>query len=168
MASFLSLNDPLPWKRANQNTSSHVATITVFLEKMKIGGIVKHVFKNYDDEDDDNSTLTYYNIQQKSNILLMAHLKRSENTLLQQVIASIKSGDVTIPARNNELMIKYDSKSLENPGQDQMQHVSQGIRQLPILLIDFKTNNTDLVEATRMTLKHFTKGWILRQVHHLC
>ena len=76
-----------------------------FLETMKIGGIVKHVFKNYY-EDDDNSTLTYYNIQQKSNILLMAHLKRSENTLLQQVIASIKSGDVTIPARNNELMIK--------------------------------------------------------------
>ena len=111
-------------------------------------------FKDNNDVENENSEQKYKNIQQKSKILLMAHLKPSESRLLQEVVASMKSDEVTIPAKNDELIMKYGANTVEKLGGDRLHEVSQGLRQLSRLLIDLRRNHT---EKTLMTLKDFMK-----------
>ena len=111
-------------------------------------------FKDNNDVEDENSEQKYKNIQQKSKILLMAHLKPSESRLLQEVVASMKSDEVTMAAKNDELIMKYGANTVEKLGGDRLHEVSQGLRQLSRLLIDLRRNNT---ETTLMTLKDFMK-----------
>ena len=111
-------------------------------------------FKDNNDVEDENSEQKYRNIQQKSKILLMAHLKPSESRLLQEVVASMKSDEVTMAAKNDELIMKYGPNTVEKLGGDRLHEVSQGLRQLSRLLIDLRRNNT---ETPLMTLKDFMK-----------
>ena len=87
-------------------------------------------FKDNNDVEDENSEQKYKNIQQKSKILLMAHLKPSESRLLQEVVASMKSDEVTMAATNDELIMKYGANTVEKLGGDRLHEVSQGLRQL--------------------------------------
>lgn len=66
----------------------------------------------------------------------------------------MKSDEVTIAAKNDELIMKYGANTVEKLGGDRLHEVSQGLRQLSRLLIDLRRNNT---ETTLMTLKDFIK-----------
>ena len=62
-------------------------------------------FKGNNDEDDQNSGQKYKNIQLKSKILLMPHLKPNKSSLLQEVVASMKCDEVTMAAKNDKLIL---------------------------------------------------------------
>ena len=62
-------------------------------------------FKGNNDEDDENSGQKYKNIQPKSKILLMPHLKHNKSSLLQEVVASMKCDEVTMAAKNDKLIL---------------------------------------------------------------
>ena len=81
-------------------------------------------------------------IQEKSKIMLMSQLKPQESQCLKAALAKMKSDEVTIAARNDDLICKYGSIIAERHGQDNLHLVSQGIRQLSRLLIQLRTNNS--------------------------
>ena len=46
----------------------------------------------------------------------MAHLKPSERRLLREVVASMKSDEVTMAAKNDKLIMKYGANTIEKLG----------------------------------------------------
>ena len=94
------------------------------------------------------------NIQQKSKILLLSHQKPSDSRILHETIASMKSDEITMIAKDDDLIMKYGANLADRVGRDRLHEVSQGMRQLSRLLLDLRGNGT---ETSAMTLQDYMK-----------
>ena len=82
----------------------------------------------------------YSHVQQKSKTLLQSLVKPSECSVLLQTIATMKSDEVTIAARNDELIMRYGTYFAEKVGGECHHEVPQGIQQLARL----QRNSTEI------------------------
>ena len=109
-------------------------------KKMKEGG---------EDEDEEHRSK---NLQQQSRLLLLSQ-KPSQCSLLNETIASMKSDEITIAARHDDLILKYGTHLAEKVGGERLHEVSQGMRQLARLLLDLREKSSN--ESSN--LEHFMK-----------
>ena len=111
----------------------------------------------------------YRNVQQRSKLLLLSDQKPRECSALHEVIATMKSDDITIIARNDDQIMKYDALLAEKVGREWHHEVSQRTRQLSRLLCDLRGNST---ETPAMTLQDYKKPelfeWMITSVRKLC
>ena len=78
----------------------------------------------------------YTRLQQHSKLILLTHHKHSECRALLKTFAAMKSDEITITARNDELIKMYAASLTEKFGGQRLHDVSQGMRQLARLLLD--------------------------------
>ena len=109
------------------------------------------------------------NIQQKSKMLLLSHENPSDSSILRETFASMKADEVTRIAKNDRLIRRYGAHLAERVDKDQLNEVSQGMRQLSRLLLELQRNST---ETTTMTLQDYMKpeyfDMLITSVKTLC
>ena len=100
-------------------------------------------------EEDEYDEQKYKNIQQKSKLLLLSYQKSSECKLLKEAMAMMKSDEVTIAARNDDLIMKFGVHLAEKLGGERLHEVSQGMQQLSRLLHDLREHSTNMTVTTQ-------------------
>ena len=98
-------------------------------------------FKLKEDEAEDEDQ-KWKRIREKSKIMLMGQLKPQDSRCLQIVIAKMKSDEIFIATRNDDVICKYGAYLAKRHGLENLHVVSQGIRQLSRLLIQLRTDES--------------------------
>ena len=120
-------------------------------------------------EEDEGEEHKYKNLQQQSKLLLLSQKPRQSN-LLNETVASMKSDEITLAARNDDLIIKYGTHLAEKVGGERLHEVSQGMRQLARLLLFLREKSSS--GSSAMGLEDFMKpehfDLIIASVKSLC
>lgn len=81
-------------------------------------------------------------IQEQSKILLWSDLTGGDNKELIRVFSSMRSDEITLVARNDDLIRKYGSFLTDRIGQARRHEISQGMRRLARLLLQLNRNKS--------------------------
>ena len=105
------------------------------------------------DKDDDNDYMKCQKLQTKSKLLILPSLCPGKSSPYQEVIASMKSDQITLVARNDSVISALGTMMVEKVGTRRCHDISQNMRNLARLLMSLreaeKTENAQLLQFLR-------------------
>ncbi|XP_068720834.1 uncharacterized protein [Montipora capricornis] len=93
-------------------------------------------FRSGDDDTADDKK--YQKLQTKSKLLILPSICPGKSSLFQDVVASMRSGDITLEARNDSVISALGTMMVEKVGTKRSHDISQKMRHLARLLISLR------------------------------
>ena len=95
-------------------------------------------------DDDEGDDIKYQRLQTKSKLLILPSICPGKSSLFQDVVASMRSDDITLVARNDSVISALGTMMVEKVGTKRSHDISQKMRHLARLLISLReTENND-------------------------
>ena len=82
---------------------------------------------------DDKPTIKYEKVQMHSKVVIMSSITSEDNTILNQVISSMKNDECSIIARNDSLIKRFGAVLVDKLGAKQAGHISENERNCPLV-----------------------------------
>ena len=95
-------------------------------------------------DDDEGDDMKYQRLQTKSKLLIMPSICPGKSSLFQDVVASMRSDDITHVARNDSVISAVGTMLVEKAGTKRSHDISQKMRHFARVLISLReTENND-------------------------
>ena len=95
-------------------------------------------------DDDEGDDMKYQRLQTRSKLLILPSICPGKSSLFQDIVASMRSDDITLVAWNDSVISALGTMMVEKVGTKRSHDISQKMRHLARLLISLReTENND-------------------------